>query len=141
MLNLAPAAEIPSDCLEQLAVLIVNRSEAEFLLGRSLADTGTRHDAAEGLRALGPRAAVLTLGGDGAIVADATGVREVPALPVDVVDTAGAGDAFVGALCAELARGGTLDAAVELATRAGAAAVQERGAQLTELRLPPVGSG
>jgi ribokinase len=130
VLNLAPAADIPRSCLERLEVLVVNRSEAEFLLGHALSDGAARRSGAKDLRALGPAAVVLTAGGDGAVVADAAGVRDVAALPVEVIDTAGAGDAFVGVLCAELARGETLDAAVLSATRAGAAAVQSAGAQL-----------
>jgi ribokinase len=131
VLNLAPAAGIERSCLEQVDVLVVNESEAEFLLGRGLPDAGARRGGADELRQLGPASVVLTAGGDGAVLADSAGVRDVPALAVEVVDTAGAGDAFVGVLCAELARGETLDAAVVAATRAGAVAVQSPGAQLT----------
>ena len=53
----------------------------------------------------GPRIAVCTLGARGAIALAATGERaEVPAVPVDVIDTNGAGDAFfAGFLTASLA--------------------------------------
>ena len=53
----------------------------------------------------GPRIAVCTLGARGAIALAATGERaEVSAVPVDVVDTNGAGDAFfAGFLTASLA--------------------------------------
>jgi sugar/nucleoside kinase (ribokinase family) len=53
----------------------------------------------------GPRIAVCTLGAQGAIAFAATGERaEVPAVPVEVVDTNGAGDAFfAGFLAASLA--------------------------------------
>jgi sugar/nucleoside kinase (ribokinase family) len=53
----------------------------------------------------GPRLAVCTRGAQGAIALSATGERaEVPAVPVDVVDTNGAGDAFfAGFLAASLA--------------------------------------
>jgi ribokinase len=133
VLNLAPAADVPRACLEQLDVLVVNRSEAEFLLRRELPDADARQRGTGDLRTLGPAAVVLTAGGDGAVLADGNGVRDVAALPVEVVDTAGAGDAFVGVLCAELARGTALDSAVAAANRAGAAAVQSEGAQLTRL--------
>jgi ribokinase len=45
------------------------------------------------------------------------------------VDTTGAGDAFVGALAAKLARGVPLEEAVTYAVLAGAAAVMSEGAQ------------
>ncbi|MBD3943077.1 carbohydrate kinase family protein [Microbacterium sp. NEAU-LLC] len=53
----------------------------------------------------GPRLAVCTLGAQGAIALSAAGERsEVPAVPVEVVDTNGAGDAFfAGFLAASLA--------------------------------------
>jgi fructokinase len=44
--------------------------------------------------------ALVTLGGDGALVVGADGVREVTSPAVDVVDTIGAGDAFMGAFLA-----------------------------------------
>jgi ribokinase len=58
---------------------------------------------------------------------DSTG--HLPAPEVDVVDTTGAGDAFVGALATQLARGARLEEAVAYAVRAGAAAVTREGAQ------------
>jgi len=45
------------------------------------------------------------------------------------VDTTGAGDAFVGALAAKLARGAPIEEAVSYAVLAGAAAVTSEGAQ------------
>jgi ribokinase len=48
---------------------------------------------------------------------------------VDVVDTTGAGDAFVGALAVQLGRDASLEEAVPYAVRAGAAAVTKEGAQ------------
>jgi ribokinase len=46
-----------------------------------------------------------------------------------VVDTTGAGDAFVGGLASHLARGASLRDAVELGVLAGTFAVQMPGAQ------------
>jgi len=130
VLNLAPATALPSATIAQLDVLVVNRSEAEFLLDRPLPGPDARREAVRELRALGPSAVVLTAGREGCVLADEDGVREIAALPVQAVDTTGAGDAFVGALCAALAAGDAIDSAVDSATRAAAAAVQVRGAQL-----------
>jgi ribokinase len=131
VLNLAPAMSVPSDTLGQLDVLIVNRSEAEFLLGRALPGLDVCRAGAAELHTRGPAAVILTMGADGAIIADSTGARHVPALKAEVVDTAGAGDAFVGAFCAALAAGRPLDDAVAAAARAAAAAVSSPGAQLS----------
>jgi len=81
------------------------------------------------LAAAGLAAVVVTLGSRGAVVADGAGVLHVPAPAVEAVDTTGAGDAFVGAMAAWLARGLPLRQACELATHVAARAVTGPGAQ------------
>jgi ribokinase len=78
----------------------------------------------------------VTVGGEGAVFADDGGVAHLPAAPVNVVDTSGAGDAFVGVLAAALSGGRTLRDAMTRASEPGAVAVQSRGARLTSL-VPP----
>ena len=55
--------------------------------------------------------------------------------PGPVVDTYGAGDSFAAALCFALARGDALPAAIELASRAGAAVITGEGPYTTQLTL------
>ncbi|WP_329255781.1 ribokinase [Actinoallomurus sp. NBC_01490] len=117
--NLSPAADVPDELIARCDPLVVNEHEAEFL--------GDTRPA--GLLARGARSVVITRGADGAVVADANGVTEVPSPRVDVVDTTGAGDAFTGALCLRLARGDDLATAARFAARVGAAAVRKAGAQ------------
>jgi ribokinase len=81
------------------------------------------------LLSLGSRSAVITVGEAGAVFANGESTGHLPAPKVDVVDTTGAGDAFVGALAVQLARGVPLEEAVAYAVRAGAAAVTKEGAQ------------
>ena len=73
-------------------------------------------------------AIVLTLGEHGALLLTAEISEVIPAVPVDVVDTTGAGDAFCGALATALASGESLREAVRFANVAGAAAVTTLGA-------------
>jgi len=61
--------------------------------------------ACEGLRAAGPRCAVVTRGSGGLAFLDGERYGEMPAFDVDVVDTTGAGDVFHGAFCLGLAEG------------------------------------
>ncbi len=138
VLNLAPATAVASAVLRGVAVLVVNQSEAEFLLGYDLPDPSALRAGVAELRKLGPAAAVLTAGAGGAFVGDADGVLHVSAVAVDVVDTSGAGDAFAGVLAAHLSRGIPLRTAVHAATEAGAVAVQSHGAQLRSLDLEHV---
>jgi ribokinase len=118
VLNLSPVTAIPPDALALLDPLIVNEHEASELA-----------EDLPGLLALGPRTAVVTLGARGAAVVDAAGVHEVPAPKVEVEDTTGAGDAFAGALVAELARDVDLVNAARFACRVSATSVTRPGAQ------------
>jgi ribokinase len=130
VLNLSPVAALPPDLLRRVGVLVVNRAEAEQLLGEDLADRAALLEAAPRLRSIGPAAVVVTAGGDGAVLADGQRAEHVPARPVDVVDTTGAGDAFAGFLAAALGRGLPLADAVRAGVEAGTAAVGSSGAQL-----------
>jgi ribokinase len=137
VLNLAPASDVPEELLTRLAILVVNRSEAEHLVGHPLADLDALHRAAAQLHSRGPAAVVVTAGGEGAVLADEHGTSHFAAKRVEVVDTSGAGDAFVGVLAARVTQGRTLVDALRDAALAAAAAVQVDGAQLTELSFEP----
>ncbi|MEG1391810.1 MAG: PfkB family carbohydrate kinase [Aurantimicrobium sp.] len=126
ILNAAPAFSVDEATLRVCDPLVVNEHEAEVVLGEKL-DNYER--VAQALRGKGARSVVITLGGDGAVAADEDGVFRIPAYEVDVVDTTGAGDAFVGALASELSAGTTLRGAMEFATAMSAIAVQKHGAQ------------
>jgi ribokinase len=122
VLNPAPARELDGDVLERVDVLVPNRGELELLAG-----PGDPADAAR--RLAGPRAVVVTLGADGALVVDGDHVEHVRAHPVEVVDTTGAGDAFCGALADALARGALLTEAARWGVAAAALSVTRSGAQ------------
>lgn len=116
VLNPAPAAELPSELLAAADIVVPNEHEAELLGGPAR------------LLAGGARAVVVTRGGAGVEVHTAEGVRRFDAHPVEPIDTTGAGDAFCGSLCARLAVGDDLDAAVRWASVAGALATTVEGA-------------
>ncbi len=129
LLNLAPPFEVPRELLERLDPLVVNEHEAAFLLGEKVEGAEGALAAAPRLLDLGPKSAVITVGAAGAVFSDGATTAHVPAPEAEVVDTTGAGDAFVGALAARLAREAPLEDAVAYAARAGAAAVTREGAQ------------
>jgi ribokinase len=131
LVNLAPPMELPAETLEKLDPLVVNEHEAAFLLGKKVEGVEGALSAGPELLELGPRSAVITLGGDGAVYAEKESAEHVSSPGVEVVDTTGAGDAFIGALAARLADGCSLKEAVSYAVRAGAAAVTKEGAQGT----------
>jgi ribokinase len=129
LVNLAPPFEIPRALLEKLDPLVLNEHEAAFLLGESVEGIEGALSAAPELLKLGPRSIVVTIGEDGAVFSNGATAEHLTAPSVEVVDTTGAGDAFVGALAARLADEDSLEDAVAYAVRAGAAAVTKEGAQ------------
>jgi sugar/nucleoside kinase (ribokinase family) len=57
------------------------------------------------LLSLGPQIVAVTMGAQGSVIASAGKMAQVPAFQVDVVDSTGAGDAFMGALSYGLLQG------------------------------------
>ncbi|MGY0024161.1 ribokinase [Streptomyces sp. cg35] len=130
VLNPSPPAPLPDEVLAVCDPLIVNEHEARVVLGSQAdGDPGDREDWARALLALGPRSVVITLGSEGALVADASGSSRVASVKVKAVDTTGAGDAFTAALAWRLGTGESLAEAAAYAARVGAAAVTKEGAQ------------
>jgi ribokinase len=129
VLNLAPVPEEADGLLAGgPGWLVVNSREAGALLGQEAGDVAQALAMAARL-ARGDGHAVITLGAAGAVLAGPAGTAAVPGFRVPVVDTVGAGDAFVGALAVALASGLDGAEAVLAACAAGAAATIRRGAQ------------
>ncbi|GAB3800752.1 ribokinase [Micromonospora zhanjiangensis] len=123
VLNAAPARDLPAELFEVVDVLVVNEVEARAITGRGRDDPAA-------LLSVVPRA-VLTLGRDGAWYGDRDGTElRLPAVPVEVVDSTGAGDAFTGALAVAWGEGRDLVDAVRWAGAAGAACVRRLGASV-----------
>lgn len=126
--NLAPFRPVADDVLALCDPLVVNESEAGALLGRDVRGPDPASGAAAEL-ARRCRSAVVTIGAEGAVVADGRTVERVPAEKVTAVDTTGAGDAFTGALAAALSAERDLVEAVRIGVRAATHSVQRAGAQ------------
>lgn len=136
ILNIAPFGELDSEVLAMADPLALNEHEARLAL-TSLGGTpptggdpvSEAEEISRQLLALGIPSVIITLGAHGASVADSQGVHHVPGIPAQVVDTTGAGDAFVGALAARIAAGETLSQAAHWAVRVGAKVTERSGAQ------------
>lgn len=109
------------------AVLTPNEVEAQALVGYPLSDDAAILAAGQALLAQGPQAVVLKLGRRGAFWATADANGWEPAFPVQVVDTAGAGDAFTAGLVLSLLQGQPLPQAVRFANACGALAASRFG--------------
>ena len=124
LLNPAPAERLAPELLALTDVLIPNEHEAAVLAGRD----GAPGQLAELLcEQRGGAAVIVTAGGDGCYVATGGRVEHLTAPEVAVVDTTGAGDAFIGALAVRLREGDALRDAAALAVRAAALSVTRPG--------------
>ncbi len=129
LLNPAPYRKGDEASFGGVDLLVPNQVEAAQFAGLEPEAEQDWTAVAERLRALGPRAVIVTLGAAGALLhADGEAAR-VAGFPVPVVDTTAAGDAFVGGLAAALLRGRPLIEAVRFANACGALAVTKAGAQ------------
>ncbi|MEZ5408246.1 MAG: PfkB family carbohydrate kinase [Acidimicrobiales bacterium] len=111
-----------------LAGVILTPNATE--LGQLAPDGDTAEERAATLARRTGAPVVVTLGGDGCLVAQPDGTTEtLPAHPVEVVDTTGAGDTFTGVLAARLAAGADLGAAAATAVAAASLSVTAAGAR------------
>ncbi len=124
LLNPAPALALGPEVLSLCDYLVPNETEAEVITGKKVHDLESCRAAAAWLKRRGVGEVILTLGERGAF----WGGKIYPARRVKVQDTVAAGDAFIGALAAELMRGRELARAIEFANRAAAVAVSRPGA-------------
>jgi ribokinase len=129
ILNPAPARQLPAALLGRISLLTPNEVEAELLTGIRATNASSAERAVVRLRRRGVKAVVLTLGRQGALVADERGIRRVPGFKVAAVDTTAAGDIFNGALAVGITEGRELDDAVRFANAAAAISVTRWGAQ------------
>ncbi len=126
VLNPAPALEgLPEEVLRCVDVLTPNEREAAALVGRSAGP----EELARELLARGVGSVVITLGAEGALVAESGRAELVPALRVRAVDTTAAGDTFSGGLVVALAEGLGLVEAARFASAAASLSVTRDGAQ------------
>ena len=109
-----------------------NDEELSRLLGRELRGVPALADAARQLVASGVENVVVSMGGAGAIYANADTVLRTEGLSVPVRSTVGAGDSVVAALALALGRGMPLHDAAVLSTAVGAANVMCSGTQAAE---------
>ena len=105
ILNPAPGQTLDLAELRHVDYLIPNESEAEAITGLPVGNIDEARACAVSLVEMGVPRVIVTLGANGALVADEQGVRHVAAHKVTPVDTTGAGDAFIGSLAAFLAEG------------------------------------
>lgn len=128
ILNAAPVQKLPDKLLEYIDILVANESEAFGLTGVLPDSPEMALEVAKVLSEKTPTV-VVTIGDQGAVWVGLEGSGHQPALEVEVVDTTGAGDAFIGALATAICEGKAMSQAVQRGCVAGALAATKAGAQ------------
>ncbi len=120
ILNTAPIDWDMGQVLPLFDIVIANAGEGEAM-------TDGAGDPLASLVARGVRTAIITLGSRGARIGTEDGYWLIMAPQVNVVDTSGAGDVFVGTLAALLARQVNLFDATSAAVKAASLSVTRHG--------------
>ena len=118
VLNPAPAVStLDRDKVRLASFVTPNETELAILTGMPVESEDEIAAAAKRLLAEGIGAAIVTLGARGSLLATPGGLKRIPPVKVDAVDTTGAGDAFIGGFARYLAAGLDVEAAIARATR------------------------
>ena len=130
--NIAPAltsvGEAERTAVTQADYLIVNAGELDALQPRRGGESAGEA-ARRAVDDLGCPQVLVTLGADGAVMADVHEVHRQAAVPVQAVDTVGAGDCFAGVFAASVATGREPLSALRRAVAAAGVCVTREGAQ------------
>lgn len=130
ILDPAPViSNLPEELYSLVDIITPNEVEASQLVGFTVDGVTTARQAASFLHQMGIKNVIITLGNQGAFYSSKSENVWVKPIPVSVVDTVAAGDAFNGALAVALASGKSLKEAVSWGSVAGALAVTKNGAQ------------
>ena len=135
LLNNSPfVADLPQELIDASDILLVNKIEAAQLFDApALNDCQVElidwQSLARAVQLFGFESVVITLGGEGSVVVDKGKATRIQPVFVDVRDTTGCGDAFMGTVLAGLASDFTLVRAAKLASYVAAYATLSEGAQ------------
>lgn len=110
------AARVYRELAGMATIVFAGEEEARMIV-RTATDL---EGVARAIAALGPTQVVIKLGSAGCVAFIDGLVYEQPAIPVQAIDTVGAGDAFVGGYLAELVEGRTAAERLRTAAEAGA---------------------
>ncbi len=138
ILDPAPATRPFPAGLLAADLICPNQSEAALILDREVETINDAKGAALELTQRGANKAIITLGGQGAVLSDGETAEWFEPFSVEPVDTTAAGDAFAGALAVGWVQDSTLSEAVRFASAAGALAATRAGAQPGMPRLEDV---
>lgn len=141
ILNPAPArSSLPEEIYKLTDIFCPNESEAELLTGKKINSMIDIEEMAEQFVITGAKSVIITLGENGCYVLSKGVGKHLLANKVSVVDSTGAGDAFVGALAHYLDLGMDIFESAQRASAVATISVQGKGTQSSfpgRDQLPP----
>ncbi len=138
ILDLSPAAPIPTDALQAVDYLIMNELEAlQLAQYMNIHDTYARELALK-FADIGKLTCIITREEKGAVAARDGVLYTVAAMPVDVIDATGAGDVFCGVFAAMLEEGATWLSAMHHASIGASMSCTGLGAQASTPELEEI---
>lgn len=118
ILNPAPANVEAINLLKYADIINPNETELLTLNHKDpnlKISTNECEKLAQTLLSYGPKTVIITRGNQGALIVTNTLTKNIPAKPVTLIDTTGAGDSFTGVLSVALSKGHTIEKAVMFA--------------------------
>jgi ribokinase len=141
ILNPAPAvSSLPDEIYGLTDIFCPNETETEILTGMKIDSVASAERAGKLLFERGVKTTLITLGEKGCLIVNSEVSIHIPAPKVKVVDTTGAGDAFVGSLAHFLALGLDLEQSATRAVKVASISVQNRGTQASFPELKDIPS-
>jgi ribokinase len=127
--NPAPAKSLSDDIYKYVDVITPNEIEAEMITGFNSDSEYFNKNVVNYFLDKGVKEVVITKGCKGSVYGDGKDLILVKPFDVKVMDTTGAGDAFVGALASRIACGFSVKESLTFASASSALAVTKFGAQ------------
>jgi ribokinase len=107
----------------------LNETEASFYLNKEIVSYEDVLANSKQLLSLSKDICVVTLGKKGSVLVEKSKCTKIDAKVVNVIETTGAGDSYIGAFATKVFDGSTLKEACNYATKVSSLTVQNIGAQ------------
>lgn len=129
VLNPAPAVELKESNYKNIDILVLNQSEAKILIGIYPETEIECKEVYKQFSKLGVGQVIITLGKSGSYVFNEEYFLKINPEKVQVVDTVGAGDSYIGGLTYLLSKGKDIFTAAKFAGKVASLTITKEGAQ------------